>query len=125
LDEALTEWSVALYAEDAYGTYAEYIDIFRQEYQQWEQERGISVIGQPAPAYSTAAYSPVVYRKGAIFFHRLREQLGDAAFFAALRAYFTNYQYDIATPFDLQSILEAQHGAELDALFFEWVGYSN
>ncbi len=125
LDEALTEWSVAYYAEATGGTYQEYIDIFRQEYQQWESERGALVIGQPALAYETAAYSPVVYRKGATFFDVLRQTLGDGAFFAALRTYFERYQYAIATPFDLQTVLEEQHGAELDALFFEWVGYSN
>jgi aminopeptidase N len=66
-----------------------------------------------------------VYRKGAAFFDGLLQLLGPEAFGAGLQAYLADYRYRVATPFDLQTALEQSSGIELDAWFFEWVGYSN
>lgn len=127
LDEALTDYSVAIYWEAIEGQagYQELIGIFQRLYTDYESEAGSGLVGQPATAYSVEAYSPLVYRKGAFFFHNLRQLLGDEVFFGALRTYLSAYRYKIATPFDLQTILEQTSGIQLDDWFNRWIGYSN
>jgi hypothetical protein len=127
VDEALTDYSVAIYENYVRGAagYQEYINIFIEMYTEYEAESGASTIGSPAPAYSNAAYSPIVYRKGAVFFDTLAAQMGQDRFLEALRLYLATYRYRVVTPFDLQNALEQSYGAQLDALFLQWVGYSN
>lgn len=127
LDEALTDYSVALYAQmtDGAAGYQDYIEIFQADYTGYEAVAGSQAIGGAAPSYIQDGYSPIVYRKGAIFFHTLMQTLGFERFIEALRLYLATYRYRVATPFDLQNALEQSYGGQLDSLFLEWVGYSN
>jgi len=128
LDEALTDYSVALYAGFIKGqpAYDEAIGVYQEMYSRYENQNGAGVIGASAPTYTSAdAYSALVYRKGAVFFHNLAQLMGTAVFNTALQSYFATYRYGIATPFDLQNVLETTYGAELDDWFIRWVGYSN
>jgi aminopeptidase N len=69
----------------------------------------------------TADDRAVVYQKGALALHELRGQLGDAAFWTAVRAYTTAYAGQAVRSADLQRAFEASSGRTLAAFFHEWV----
>jgi aminopeptidase N len=72
-------------------------------------------------AYAEALYGAVVYGKGPLFFHELRQQVGDETFDRILRAYFEVHRYGIAYPQDFLDIAGRVSGQELDALYEEWI----
>jgi len=124
LDEALTQYSTALYYEDRYSTLAG--EQARQTGLQdrWDrvlkEGRDRPVVGSVA-SFAADVYSPIVYGKGALFFHALREQLGDATFDDFLRTYFQEHRYGIATAESLMAVAEAVSGRELDDLYRQWI----
>ena len=127
LDEALTEYSVAVYEGFVRGQagYDDRLGIFQRQFTDFEAVRGVIPIGQAVSAYDVDAYSMIVYRKGGAFFDGLLQLLGPDAFRAGLQTYLSEYRYRVATPGDLQTVLEQSSGLELDDWFNLWVGYSN
>ena len=67
-------------------------------------------------------YYRTVYGKGPAFLRALRQQIGDQAFFDALKLYYRRQRYRVATTQDLQRAFEAASGQDLSALFQKWVG---
>jgi aminopeptidase N len=61
------------------------------------------------------------YGKSLMFFHMLRLQLGDDTFLAALRDFYQNNKFRIASFADLQKSFETVSGRKLDREFFQWV----
>ena len=96
VDESLTNWSAMLYYEDRYG---------KARAQQMSQlnlntsfSMGAMLGGGDKPAnLPTAAYTnnlqygAVIYGKGALYYSKLRELVGDEAFFGAMRQYYARY----------------------------------
>jgi aminopeptidase N len=72
----------------------------------------------------TADDRAVVYQKGALALHELRQQLGDAAFWTAVRAYTTAHAGQAVRSADLQRAFEASSRRTLAAFFDAWVGPS-
>jgi aminopeptidase N len=62
-----------------------------------------------------------VYYGGALFYHALRERIGDEAFFESLREYYQRFHYRIATTKELLRLFEEVSGEELDDLYEEWL----
>lgn len=75
-------------------------------------------IAQPNPE---AMYGAEVYIGGAIFFHALRLQVGDTAFFAALRTYAERYQYSNASVDEFIQVVESASGQRLASFFNAWL----
>lgn len=127
LDEALTEYSVAVYWRYIAGEngYNSAIRVEQGRYQEFENGGEVLKIGFTPSDYNDAAYSSIVYGKGAYFFHVLSTAIGQEHFDSAIQRYLAEYRYRTATPFDLQTIFEEVSGVQLDDLFLEWVGYSN
>jgi hypothetical protein len=124
LDEALAQYTSLLYYEDRYGPDAAQgvlESVFERPYQRLLDTGQDMPVGLPVAAYSEALYGAVVYGKGPLFFHEMRQQVGDEAFDRILRAYFEEHLYGIAYPQDLLEIAERVSGQELDALYAEWV----
>jgi hypothetical protein len=68
------------------------------------------------------SYSGIVYGKGAVFLARLRETLGDEAFFAMLRRYYAGHKYGVVQPQDfLQAIHETPGGEQGAAIYDRYV----
>lgn len=92
IDEALTEYSTILYFEKKYGSDAasrlmETMDTQTRSYSDKD-------IFKPSDQYkSSTEYSLNVYTKGAVMFHRIREEVGDKVFFNALREYYETYKF--------------------------------
>ena len=73
-------------------------------------------ISEPMTIFSLRSYW-----KGAWVAHMLRGVVGDAAFFSALRQYASTYAYGNASSDDLQQVMEAVSGQDLDYFFQEWL----
>jgi aminopeptidase N len=124
LDEALTQYSTFLYYEAVYGAgrargvlNAEFIHAHRELVR---SGRDLPA-GLPASSYSSGLYWPVVYDKGALYFHNLRETIGDAAFFEVLQIYFQDNRYGIATPEDWLAAVEKVTGDRHLAIYQNWI----
>jgi hypothetical protein len=129
VDESLTNYSAMLYYEDLYGR------------PKAQQIMDLHLVG----AYSTARmmgapdapvnkrtsgyagnvqYGAVVYGKGALFYDRLRQLVGDEAFFGALRRYYALYQFRLASGNDLARLMGEAAPAkrpQIAALYKRWI----
>lgn len=127
MDEGLTTYSSALFVEatQGEGAYQSVAENYRAAY-----ERLVSA-GRDEPvamdlayfenSHRRGSYGAVVYAKGALFFHTLRENIGDEAFFEALQSYYESYRYQIAYPQDMLSVFEDHAGQDLEPLYQEWL----
>ncbi len=61
------------------------------------------------------------YDKGAMFFHLLRQRLGDKAFFKALRTFYAEKKYQRASWKDLEETFSRVGGRDLGPLFDQWL----
>ncbi len=124
LDESLTQYASLLYFEHRYGDDVAQ-SILQDSFEGWykslgEQEQKIAV-GLPVAAYNEHTYGAIVYGKGPLFFHALRQRVGDKAFGEILHAYFQQYRYDIAYPQDFIDLAEQVSGQQLDTLYDTWI----
>ncbi|MGH7559137.1 MAG: M1 family metallopeptidase [Gemmatimonadota bacterium] len=62
------------------------------------------------------------YQKGAWVLHMLRRQVGDPAFFAAIRGYYAALRDGNAWTADLERIVEDVSGQDLGWFFAQWLG---
>ncbi|WP_298507379.1 M1 family metallopeptidase [uncultured Kordia sp.] len=67
--------------------------------------------------------SRLTYNKGAMVIHMLRQQLGDAVFFKAIRNYLNDEElaYGYANTDQLQTHLEKASGQDLQEFFNDWI----
>lgn len=124
LDEALTQYSTLLYFESVYGAdaAADIVEMnFAQAHQRLLESGSDMPVGLPVAAYSPALYSPVVYQKGPLYFHALREEVGDEAFFAILRTYFNRNRYEVTTPEEFLTAVKIVTGEEHRSLYERWI----
>ena len=124
MDEALAQFSVALYirAQEGDAAYRAALDSFQQEYAQYVEASPDQVIGLPVSDYPESAYFFIVYQKGPLFYAALADEYGLDALLGALRDYFAAYRYRIAYPDDMRAQFERTLGYGVDAFFAEWVG---
>ncbi len=66
----------------------------------------------------------VGYNKALMFFHMLRQRLGDADFLAGLRLFAARYQFQTAGYDDLRKAFEATSGLDLSLEFEQWVEHT-
>jgi len=124
LDEALTNYSALIYVEDIHGPQeAQFIlaHYFEDPYRQLVEEGRDAVVAQPVAAFSKEDYSPIVYGKGLLFFHALRQEVGDETYFAIMREYLRQHKYKIATPESFLRVAESVSGRDLDAIYKQWI----
>ncbi|NOZ04956.1 MAG: M1 family metallopeptidase [Chloroflexi bacterium] len=124
LDEALANYSAALYMEKAHGSAGlqQTLDNWEQILNRWKSDHPDEPVAQPLSEFKGRedAYSVIVYVKGALFFHALREKIGDQAFFESLKQYYQAHRYGIAQPADLLQVFETTSGQDLGDLYQEW-----
>ena len=79
------------------------------------------IADQPTDDFPSAStYGTTVYNKAALGFGAIRDEIGDEAFFAALRAYYEANRFSVATPDDLLTAFEAASNEQLDELWRHW-----
>jgi hypothetical protein len=132
LDEALTTYSSLLYFEELYGdtAYQQMLSYYRDSYQSAVERNNDHPVVEDLGYFESSqirqqAYSPIVYSKGAVFFHELRELIGAEAFFTALHTYYNENQYWIGTPEELLGSFEESAGQELDRFYQQWLYSTN
>lgn len=123
-DEALTQYATLVYFQDRYGKEtAQRIqeDFFDQLYEKAKQRYGDMPAGLPVSAYDEDAYGAFVYAKGPLFFQRVRDQIGDAAFFKALQNYYQQFKYALAQPQDLVNAFNQASGQDITPLYRQYI----
>ncbi|MGD2177624.1 MAG: M1 family aminopeptidase, partial [Anaerolineae bacterium] len=125
LDEALVQYCTLLYYEELYGQdVAERLleSVFQQPYEELQETGDDKVVGLPVAAYSRSDYGPVIYQKGPLYFHALRQLVGERVFWKILQTYFERNRHGIATPEDWLAAVEAVSGEQQQDLYEEWIG---
>jgi hypothetical protein len=122
LDEALAQYSTVLYYEFHEQWDAAVEEVLEPRYQPVAGTDEDDLISRPVAAYTPSNYGPIVYAKGPLFLHALRQELGDQAFSALLQAYFEDYRYKIASGPDLLALAETLAERDLSELYQAWLG---
>lgn len=130
LDEALAEYSTVLYYRHRYGPEKEK-EMLKElategKYYLLDDYLKIKSIDETIhrPVYDFAdwiVYDFLVYGKGAMMFHELRNQVGEGMFYEILRAYFKENQFQNAVKEDLLRACEKVTGEKWDAFFEDWL----
>jgi len=119
LDESFATYLSYLFL-DAFaepGVAAGTLDNWESAYDRGRANAPNATVATPLYAFPrSSTYSAFAYSGGAVFLHAVREAIGDAAFFAALGAYYTDNLGRIATPSDLLASFETACGCLLDDL---------
>ena len=119
------------WVHEGFGTYAEgvYVEFTRTRA---DADRFFAEMGRRVPAdegslyrgdhpESGAAYSGLIYFKGACVLNTLRHYVNDdEAWWKSLREFNLSYRYGNATTEEFQAVLEANTGAEWGTFFQEW-----
>lgn len=124
LDEALVQYCTLLHYEEQHGQeVAERLlrGVFQQPYQELQETGRDQPVGLPVAGYSRRDYGPVVYQKGPLYFHDLRQRVGQEAFWEILRVYFGQNRYRIARPEDWLAAVKTVTGSEHRPLYDEWI----
>jgi len=120
LDEGLAEYSAYEYYRLVHGQTA--ADALLENRWQipfnYALDHGLdAIVDQPAEAFTAANYETIVYAKAALFFHALRQNLGEEASLAVFKEYARTYRYRMATPEDLLTLASAISGQNLEGLY--------
>lgn len=121
LDESLTQFVTWEYYASQYGTSGAsgFEDSLRGR---WARVDYQSIpIGMSVAEYEGAAYSAIIYGRGAFFFEALREEMGAENFDAFLRDYVVSNSWGIGTGENMKKLAEKHCKCDLTGLYEEWV----
>lgn len=122
-DEALTTFSSLLYLKEFQSRYYQgTLDYYRSRGEEAVRSSVDAAVSQPVSAFDgrPQEYSPIVYSRGAVFLDALRLEIGDEAFFQALRSYYRENLWEIAEPENLLAQFEHTCACALDPFYAEW-----
>ncbi len=124
LSEGMAQYFAALYARERRGE-AAFRDVLRQ-FRRWgieESDQGPIYLGYRLGHLKndSRVFRAVVYNKGAAVMHMLRRLLGDEAFFAGLRRFYTDSRFKKAGTLDLRHAMEKASGQSLERFFQRWI----
>lgn len=124
LDEALVTYCSAVYIEETLGdsAFQAVLDDWRRRYERARAKGVNAPIASPVTAFTgNSDYTPIVYYGGALFYHALRQRIGDEAFFQSLQKYYQEFKYRVATTEELLALFEEVSGQQLDDLYQGWL----
>ena len=129
IDEGLTNYLTTVYFERQYGAdegeHQRDLNL-RLSYLSTLFSSGDEVADQPTDDFqSQQSYGAIIYGKAALGFGAIRQEIGDDAFFAALRDYANQERFGVATPADLQAAFEQAADADIDAIWQFWFDEAN
>jgi aminopeptidase N len=129
------DWSHA-WLNEGFATFMEHVEredrIGRDEYDYGVSSDNDTYLHEASSRYSRPIVcrdyaEPIdlfdrhLYEKGGLVLHMLRRELGDAAFWAGVRAYLEAHAYGVVETTDLQRALEKVSGRSLERFFDSWV----
>jgi len=123
LNEGFATFMAAAYDERRFGpeAYRRDIERIRVRYDEVRQNGGDRSLAFPDWNRPSASDRTIVYQKGAYVLHRLREQIGDDAFWAGIRRYTLAHAGRSVTTEDFKRSMEESTGSNLGAFFDKWV----
>ncbi|RMF00057.1 MAG: M1 family peptidase, partial [Chloroflexi bacterium] len=124
LDESLTNYSAAIYWEEAEGaeTGAKVVEnYFVKPYQRALRDGDDQPVIGPVSAFSQPDYATIVYGKGPLFFHDLRTRLGNDTYFKIMQTYLNRYKYQTTTADDLFAVIEEVSGQSVQPAADTWL----
>ena len=121
LNEGFATFGASLWEEHYYGADASSYRYWREQ-NTWMQSREL----YPIPIVwrdidDSVEYVGNVYEKAGWVIHMLREQMGDEAFFRALRHYLETYRLQNVVSADLTKAIEESSGTNVDRFFDQWI----
>ena len=121
LNEGFATFGANLWEEHEYGADAAAYRYWREQ-NGWMPSRDL----YPVPIVTrdiddSVEYVGNVYDKSGWVLHMLREQLGDEAFFRALRHYLETYRLQNVVTADLVKAIEESTGTNVDHFFDQWI----
>lgn len=124
LSEGFAQYFAALYAEKFRGD-----DVFASVIRQmsrWaidESAQGPVYLGYRVGHIKndSRAFRAVIYNKGAVLLHMLRQLVGDDAFFKGIRRFYSESRFTKVGTDDLRRAIEAESGQPLDRYFERWI----
>jgi aminopeptidase N len=124
LSEGFSQYFAALYAQKTRGDRV-FADMLRQ-FRRWslsESDQGPVYLGYRLGHIKSdlRVFRALVYNKGAAVLHMLRRMLGDEAFFAGLRTFYSDRRYQKAGTDDFERAMETASGRVLDRFFERWI----
>ncbi|NJN16516.1 MAG: M1 family metallopeptidase [Oscillochloris sp.] len=122
LDEGMASYAQVLYYE-ALGSNAAAtaeLDAYRDLYRRAREAGRDAPLGSPPDALR-GNYVPIVYAKGGLFFHALRNRIGEEAFSAFLREYQAAGRYRDVRGEDLLAAAENACDCDLQKFYGDWV----
>lgn len=125
LDESLANYSYYLYFEDIGWTEMSNAIMNNDFLYRYQAAQNLGIdrpVGGPVSAFDVSNYINIVYGKGPLFFHAVRQRMGDEAFFAALRDYADTYRYQVIYASDLMAVFARHTDQTLDDLYSFWIG---
>jgi aminopeptidase N len=123
LNEGFATFMAAAYLERRFGRddYLRQVDGWRHRLKELQADGKDRPLVYPDWNTPTADDRAVVYQKGALFLHLLREHLGDARFWRGIRRYTRGHAGQSVISDDLKAAMEAVSREDLTALFEKWV----
>jgi aminopeptidase N len=123
LNEGVATFMAAAYRETRFGR-----EVYLKDVQGWrERYERVKTLGRdrslafPDWNRPTSDDRALVYQKGALVLHQLREALGEGGFWAGIRAYTKTYLGKSVTTADFQIAMENASRQDLSTFFNEWV----
>jgi hypothetical protein len=124
LDHGLSEYAAVVSFEWQHGAdaaAAHLRDGLVHRYALMLATAGDQVADQPTADFpDRESYRATVSAKAGLGFGAVRQEIGDAAFFAALRSYAEAQHYGVAVPADLRGAFEAAAGRDLAGAWTLW-----
>lgn len=123
LSEGFATYFAALYQQRAHGDSAFLATMRRMR----DDVLAAKVVGERPIVDSIGAETPLSllnansYQKGGFVLHMLRAEIGDSAFFRALRDYQSRFRHATATTDDLRVLVERRAGRTLRPFFDQWL----
>jgi len=124
LSEGFAQYFAAMWAQRSRGDRV-FVDMLRQ-FRRWsltQSDQGPVHLGYRLGHVKRdlRVYRALVYNKGAAVLHMLRRLLGDETFFRGLRAFYEDRRFQKAGTDDLERVMEAESGRNLDRFFERWI----
>ena len=116
LNEGFACYSEWLWSESKGGPTAD--TLARQHRRHLVSQPTDLVLGDPG---RDLMFDDRVYKRGALTLHALRHTIGDAQFFALLKAWTANHRFGLATTDDFRRLAQTFSERDLDALFESWL----
>ena len=123
VDEGLTNYTELLYsqARNRPTAAAQTLAYWRDDLAALRAAGNDAVVDQPMSAMTDDQYTTLTYNKAALYIHAVRTRIGESAFSAGLKGYYTANKYRIVDGTAFRSAAEAACTCSLTTLYRTWI----